>query len=257
MNLSEREEVEVERSASEAKKIVVKPVEVDRYLSPPAKTPFPLEYAFHLLGEVSGKTVLDLGCGSGENIIPLVHRGAHVVGVDISPELISIAQLRLDKAGLSAIVRVGSAYQTGMADDSVDVVFCRSLIHHLDIARAREEMRRVLRPGGFIVLKEPVRFSKGYERLRSLFPSHEDISEYEHPLTTEELSAVQQTFEVTGLRYFRLPFVALVQRFLPSIARPFWYASSWILRSLPSAKWYATTVALRLQKQALTDSSRA
>jgi SAM-dependent methyltransferase len=253
MNLSEREQLEVERSASEASKIVVKPVQVDRYLNPPPKTPFPLEYAFHLLGEVRGRTVLDLGCGSGENLIPLVHRGAHVIGIDISPELISIAQQRLDKAGLSAIVRVGSAYQTDLGDESVDVVFCMSLIHHLDITQTREEMRRILRPSGFIVLKEPVRFSKGYERLRTLFPSHEDISRYEHPLTREELSAFEQIFEVTGLRYFRLPFVALVERFPPAVKRPCWYASDWILTTLPTLERYATTVAL--QKQALSDSS--
>lgn len=255
MDLSEREQLEVGRSASEASKIVVKPVQVDRYLNPPPKTPFPLEYVFHLLGEVRGKTVLDLGCGSGENIIPLVHRGAHVIGIDISPDLISMAQQRLDNAGLNAIVRVGSAYKTELADESVDIVLSVSLIHHLDIAPAREEMRRVLRPGGFIVLKEPVRFSQGYGRLRSILSSHEDISEYEHPLTREELRAFQQGFAVTGLRYFRLPFIPLVQRVVPALQRPFWYASDRILIVLPSLERYATSVALRLQKRALGDLS--
>ncbi len=200
------------------------------------------------------KTVLDLGCGSGESLIPLIHRGAHVIGIDISPDLISIAQQRLDKAGLSAIVRGGSAYETGLADESVDVVFCMSLIHHLDIARAREEMRRILRPGGSIVLKEPVRFSRGYETLRSIFPPHEDISEYEHPLTRDELRALQEGFTVTGLRYFRLPFVPLVQRFAPVIQRQSWYASDAILTALPWLERYASSVALRLQKRTISDS---
>jgi len=248
MNLSEREDVEVGRSASEARKIVIKPIDVDRYLNPPPNTPFPLEYAFYLLGEVRGKTVLDLGCGSGENIIPLVHRGAQVIGIDISPELISIAQQRLDQAGLSAIVRVGSAYETQLADDSVDVVFCMSLIHHLDIAPAREEMRRILRPGGSIVVKEPVRFSHGYETLRSIFPSHEDVSEYEHPLTKAELRALQEGFLVNGNRYFRLPLVPLLGRFVPVMQRSSWYASDAILTALPWLERYASSVALRLQK---------
>jgi SAM-dependent methyltransferase len=248
MNLSEREDVEVERSASEARKIVLKPIDVDRYLNPPPNTPFPLEYAFYLLGEVRGKTVLDLGCGSGENMIPLVHRGADVIGIDISPELISIAEQRLDKACLSAIVRVGSAYETQLADDSVDVVFCMSLIHHLDIALVREEMRRILRPGGSIVVKEPVRFSHSYESLRSIFPSQEDVSEYEHPLTKGELRTLQEGFLVSGIRYFRLPFVPLVARFAPVMQRPSWYASDAILKTLPWLRHYASSVALRLQK---------
>ena len=160
---SARIQLEVERSAAEASKIVLRPVEVDRYLDPPKDTPFPLEYAFYLLGDVRGKMVFDMGCGSGETIIPLVRRGAQVNGIDISPELIAFAQRRLKAAYLSANVRVGSAYETGMPDGSVDVVFCMALIHYLDIATVRDEMKRILRPGGYIVLKEPIRFSKGYD----------------------------------------------------------------------------------------------
>ena len=168
LDISARAEDEIRRSASEACKIVIEPVEVERYLHPPADTPFPLEYAFYLLGDVHGKTVLDLGCGSGETLIPLVHRGANVVGIDISPDLIAIAKRRLADANLVAETRACSAYETGMPDGSVDVIFCMSLVHHLDISMVREEMRRVLKPGGYIVVKEPIRFSKGYERLRSL-----------------------------------------------------------------------------------------
>ena len=245
---SARIQLEVERSAAEASKIVLRPVEVDRYLDPPKDTPFPLEYAFYLLGDVRGKTVFDMGCGSGETIIPLVHRGAQVNGIDISPELIALAQRRLKAADLSANVRVGSAYETGMPDGAVDVVFCMALIHHLDIATVRDEMKRILRPGGYIVLKEPIRFSKGYDLLRSLLPAHEDVSEYEHPLTREEFSIVQEGFRVDGLRFFRLPFVPIAQRISPSARRNAYLASGWLLDKFPAAARYATTAAVRLHK---------
>ena len=52
------------------------PSNIARYMDPPAHTCFPLEYAFHLLGEARGKAVLELGCGSGENSHLLAHRGA-------------------------------------------------------------------------------------------------------------------------------------------------------------------------------------
>src|SRR5215472_2664546 len=180
----------------------VPPAEIDRYIAPPADTPFALEYAFHLLGDVRGKTVLDLGCGHGENIVPLVVRGARVIGIDISPELVAIARQRLRDTSLEATVSVGTAYETGLPDESVDVIFCMSLIHHLDIKIARDEMWRVLRRGGVVILKEPVRFSKTYALLRSLMPAHEDVSEFEHPLTHEELATFIQTFQVDGTRYF-------------------------------------------------------
>src|SRR5258706_8214949 len=69
-----------ERSAEEARKLVLttqQPAHLDRYLHRSESSPFPPEYSFYLLGDVRGKTVLDLGCGSGE--IPLVRHGANVI----------------------------------------------------------------------------------------------------------------------------------------------------------------------------------
>jgi len=46
--LTERDRAEIRRSAQEARKIVLKPADVERYLNPPADTAYALEYAFHL-----------------------------------------------------------------------------------------------------------------------------------------------------------------------------------------------------------------
>lgn len=249
--VDERNQAEIERSASEAAKVVLKPserVQIERYLDPPEDTPYALEYAFHLLDDVRGKTVVDLGCGTGENLIPLVERGARVVGMDISPDLIAIAQKRLNDANLHASVSAGDAYNTGLPDESVDVIFCAALIHHLDIKLARDEMWRILRKGGVIILKEPIRFSKGYAWLRGLLPAHGDISDYEHPLTREELATMTEPFKVTGTRYFRLPFVPLVLRVLPSKIDAAWKTSDWILRRWPLGENYATGVVMKLRK---------
>ena len=249
--LSERNQAEIERSASEASKVVLKPVDraqIDRYLNPPADTPYGLEYAFHLVGDVRGKTVLDLGCGTGENLIPLLERGARVIGMDISPDLITIAQKRLDDAHLEASLRAGDAYKTGLPDESVDAIFCMALIHHLDIELVRDEMWRILRKGGAVILGEPIRFSKGYAWVRSLLPAHDDISEYEHPLTRKELATMTQPFRVEGTRYFRLPFVPLVFRALPSKSDAAWRASNWILQRWAGAEHYATAVVTKLHK---------
>jgi ubiquinone/menaquinone biosynthesis C-methylase UbiE len=249
--LSERDQAEIERSASEAAKVVLQPVDrtqIDRYMDPPADTPYGLEYAFHLLGDARGKTVLDLGCGTGENIVPLVERGARVTGIDISPDLIALAQQRLKDANLEATVRAGSAYETGLPDESVDVVFCMALIHHLDIKLVRDEMWRILRKGGFVVLREPIRFSKGYAWVRSLLPAHDDVSEYEHPLTREELATMIEPFEVHGTRYFRLPFVPLISRTVPSQSHAAWKASNMIIQRWTGAERYATGVVTKLQK---------
>jgi SAM-dependent methyltransferase len=212
--VDQRERNEIERSAAEAKDIVLHPVEIDRYLDPPSDTVYPLEYAYNLLGDVRGKVVLDFGCGSGENLIPLVKRGAHVIGIDISPDLIDIAKHRVQEAQIVADLRVQSAYETELSDHSIDVIFCIALIHHLEIARVQREMVRILREGGYIVMQEPIRFSDFYNRFRNVFPAPSNVSDYEHPLTAEEFKVLTHGyFLCTNTRFFRLPVVPLLKRF--------------------------------------------
>jgi len=84
------------------------------------------------------------------------------------------------------------------------------VLHHLDITTAREEMWRILRPSGVIVLKEPIASPKPMPGLRSFLPAGKDISPYEHPLTREELASMVGRFRVSGIRHSRLPFVPLI-----------------------------------------------
>jgi predicted RNA methylase len=75
--LTDREADEIARSAAEARKVNFCDVDLERYYDPPADTCYHLEYAFHLLVDIHDRVVLDLGCGSGEETIPLRQRGAH------------------------------------------------------------------------------------------------------------------------------------------------------------------------------------
>lgn len=245
--LAELDRAEIERSAKEAAQIAIAPPrrdQVERFLNPPSDTAFPLEYAFWLLGDVRGKTVLDFGCGTGENIVPLVERGARVIGIDISAELIALARQRLALAKLEADVRVASAYETGLPDGSVDVIFCIALVHHLDIERVCQEMRRVLAKDGKIILKEPIRFSQSYARLRNLLPARSNVSEYEHPLTRAEFAAINESFNADGTRYFRLPFVPLLSPVIG--ARHLYKMDRRCLQAFPATSRYATCVVTRL-----------
>jgi 2-polyprenyl-3-methyl-5-hydroxy-6-metoxy-1,4-benzoquinol methylase len=251
--LDEHELDEMRRSAEEARAYSLEPSNADdvkRYLKPPANTPYGLEYAFHLLGDIQGKTVVDLGCGKGENLVPLAQRGAHVTGLDLSPELIELAKKRVASAGVNADVRVGSAYATGFPDESVDIVFCIALVHHLDISKVCSEMRRVLKKTGFIVISEPVRFSQSYDRVRKLLPSKRNISEREHPLTRSEYDCLTTDFSVENVRYFRLPFVPLIERVTGHTNHFARVVSGKLIDHVPLLQTYATSVVTRLRKAA-------
>lgn len=149
------ENVEVERSASEAKRkesddLRIAERIIERYRNPSAETFYPLEYAYHLLGDVENKTVLDYGCGLGDNTVLLASRGANVVGVDISPELIELAGKRMQQHDLSDTTefRIASAHELPFESESVDVVFGMAILHHLDLKTSSSEVFRILKNGG-------------------------------------------------------------------------------------------------------------
>lgn len=213
------ESVEVERSASEAKKkedddLRIGEDIVSRYANPPADTFYSLEYAYHLLGDAAGKTVLDYGCGSGDNTVLVAAHGARVIGVDISPELIELAEKRLEAHNLrdAAEFRVGSAHELPLEDESVDVVFGMAILHHLDLKLASKEVFRVLKKGGRAIFLEPVRNSKFVKFVRNLIPYEQpDLSPFERPLTDAELEDFAADFSGYKSRAFSLPFVNLVE----------------------------------------------
>jgi len=256
LEFAEQEKDEMARSAVEAARrteaIVADPAILRRYRNPPRDTPFGLEYAFHLFSKIDKKppvTILDYGCGAGENTIPLAAHGGRVIGMDISPELVTIARKRAEAYQLDAEFIVGSAYDTGLASASVDIVFAIAIFHHLDLEAARKELCRILKPDGVIIVTEPVRDSKWYGRLRSLLPEREEISAFERPLTRGELDFLSEGFQCDSIRRFRLPFVAIVDRVSPRLVRPAFVVDRWLLKSFPFLAHFASSEVRRLTRR--------
>jgi ubiquinone/menaquinone biosynthesis C-methylase UbiE len=242
---------EIERGRFEAVHTVLTAIDVESYLSPEPDTPFPLRYAFYLLGDVRGKTVLDFGCGSGRNVAPLLARGANVVAVDLSQELIELAQQRLAITKRDGECRfvVASAYEVPLPDGAFDVILCSSLLHHLTIPRAMAEMKRLLKPDGVAIVKEPVRFSKTLAAARSLFPAKENVSKDEHPLTKPEFAQVKEGWISTGERSFRLPLVPVMEKLLAKENKlKVWPVDGWILKKFGVLDHFATIRVLKLVK---------
>ncbi|GAB3665162.1 class I SAM-dependent methyltransferase [Nocardioides korecus] len=104
-----------------------------------------------LAGDVAGLSVLDAGCGSGPLTAALRDRGAVVTGFDVSAGMVDLARARLgDDVDLQVLDLAGPL---PYADAQFDLVTASLVLHYLpDWAAALTELRRVLRPGGRVLV---------------------------------------------------------------------------------------------------------
>jgi SAM-dependent methyltransferase len=99
-------------------------------------------------GEVS---ILELGCGTGNNLWFAAREGFHVAGIDISKTAIDFARQRFASEQLTGDFHVGDFSRLPFADGSFDLVFDRgslSLTNRQGVVDCIKEVRRIIKPGG-------------------------------------------------------------------------------------------------------------
>lgn len=101
----------------------------------------------------SGKRVLDVGCGVGNDLSRFARHGAEVVGIDLAERSIELARDNFRQRGLAGEFHVMDGEQLEFRDDSFDLVFCHTVLHFTPQPRRMvEQIHRVLRPGGEAIL---------------------------------------------------------------------------------------------------------
>ncbi len=108
---------------------------------------------FDLIGDVADCSLCDLACGQGRIARELARRGARVIGVDLSAELIAIARRDERVEALGVTYLVDDAQQlVQVGDTQFDGVVCNlALMDIPDLAAVTHTIWRILRPGGWLV----------------------------------------------------------------------------------------------------------
>ncbi|MFN3231839.1 MAG: class I SAM-dependent methyltransferase [Alphaproteobacteria bacterium] len=202
--------------------------------------------------DMAGKRVLVPGCGFGDDAVRLAILGAEVHGLDISSDVLNVAQARCNHFGYEGIhFGVAAAEALPFPDDFFDMVFCLDILHHVDIPSALAEFKRVSVPGGLVVgdelfthsfLQRHVRESALVERViyplmvKWIYRSGEPyITPDEHKIDDDEFGVLSEALTGQKTAYFNgltgrlfpdrggLPVKAdrLVMRMLGSLARFF------------------------------------
>lgn len=151
------------------------------------------------LAELTGaEEVLDVATAAGHTALALSRYARHVVGMDLTEEMLQQARLFAAAQGVTNVeYQVGDAEHLPFADQQFDVISCRIAAHHFpNVMKFCQEAARVLKPGGRLIVidnyapedDELDRFINTHEKLRD--PSHfrcHRLSEWEGYVTTAGL----------------------------------------------------------------------
>jgi SAM-dependent methyltransferase len=194
------------------------------------------------MGPLNGLRVLDLGTGRGESAIYFAKHGARVTAVDISPEMVRVAERGAEEHGVRIHGIASPVEALDIDDGSQDVVYGANILHHVtDIDATLRESARVLAPGGRVFFWDPLAYNpviNVYRRMATKVRSDD-----EHPLTFEVLDTFRRHFTHVEHREFWLSTLALflkyalVDRLNPNEVR--YWKRIYLEDPVRLARWFA------------------
>lgn len=211
------------------------------------------EWAYRQLGPLDGRRILEIGPGLGQDTVTLAQRGARVSVIDISEPGLEVARQAIERAGLSerCTFERRDAQASGYPADSFDGVFARGVTMHVDHLAFLRELSRILRPGGTVVLIDPLKYHPVINLYRLSVSSCKDS----HPAyrTLRDMSAGAQFFADYQHREFYLNSVlALIFRSRPALYHrltgPLQRLDGLTLSALPFLRSFAWTAVFAYRK---------
>lgn len=208
-----------------------------------------------MAGDLSGKRVLEYGCGEGWITRDLMRKGAMVSAFDTSAEAVRRTREILVSDGVAdrcSVVQMG-AERLDYPDDAFDMAVGFAIIHHLDLNLTIPELYRVLKPGGVAYFAEPLGSNPLINLYRRLTPQYR--TKDEEPLDLKALvplfgrfCEVEHTdFYITALAAVALAYLPFGRRLYPAVNRRLMKFDDGLLRRFPGLgrlAWY-TTLTLR------------
>ena len=172
------------------------------------------------LALLSGKRVVDVGCGGGVLAESMAARGARVTGIDLSAKPLRVAQLHALESGIAVDYREASAETLAAeAPASFEVVTCMEMLEHVpDPASTVQACSTLAKPGGWLFFSTINRNAKafafaivGAEYLLRLLPR--GTHEYARLIRPSELAAMARQAKLEVVEIIGMTYNPLTRRF--------------------------------------------
>ncbi len=158
--------------------------------------------------KIKGKKVLDYGCGTGTNLEWLALDAKEVVGIDLSGKSLEVAEKMVQKNRLESKINLllMDCEKMEFPDNSFDVVFDGCAFSSLDLKNVLPELKRVLKPNGFVIGIETLGHNPftNFKRLINKITGRRTVWAAEHIFRVEDLKKVKRCFNKIEVYYFHL-----------------------------------------------------
>ncbi len=169
----------------------------------------PKQRLFHELGDLKGKYVLDFGSGQGLNGVEMALLGARVDGFDLSPELVRASRqlARINNVEHRCKFYIAEATSLDLKSDVYDIVLIYNVLHHIpykDFPGVLKKIKQAVKPGGKIIMREPVALSPFVFTLKKIIPLREPTTPDERELDRRDLKSIVKHLGDVQIHYFGL-----------------------------------------------------
>lgn len=161
-----------------------------------------MRYICNELGDLTGRLLLDIGCGLGEASVYFALKGASVIATDLSSGMCrSVERLgELNGVKVKAFPCALESLDQLPVELEFDIIYCANTLHHVDIVESMERIKARLKRGGTFVSWDPVAYNPLINVYRKIATEVRTVDE--HPLTLSDISYVRSCFQSSSVKWF-------------------------------------------------------
>ncbi len=163
------------------------------------------------LGNLNGKRILEVGCGTGKMAVLLAKSGARVTALDLSPESVRLTKkmAEANKVDIEYVISAGE--NLPFESECFDIVIGKAILHHLAIEFGKVDLYRVLYKEGKAVFIEPMGMNPILTFIREYIPyPHKAVGGVDRPLTYQDMDT--WTKEARRRHYKEIQLLSMVER---------------------------------------------